>query len=366
MSRVSIADILGLLGDGLGDRLPQNKQRFRRFLLQDKWLPSDFRPWISECLARGSSRNQQFFYALQDIIVAIGAHLGMQVDFGPYSASDVEISYDGCWSSADAIILVEVKARPWPVANVSQLGAYMDRYALRYELSPNRVFGLFAVGHGDFQPLADQIKGSAYRHRVKVATFEDLLRLWQLKIDLSYSAGEVRAGKLVQQLLLPFESVALGPLLDIITEVARREGTAIAEGAEEGLDQPWTKSELFQVLERCHPAQKVLLAALADAEGEELPGRELMHRMRLLAKQHPNLLKPSTITNTQFAAALSHFARLRRERGKQPIVERTPRGYKISDAYRDWVSEWVRRRGLWPDQEPPLSGLEEDTEGPHV
>lgn len=360
MPNVSIADILQLLGDdGLEERYDARKNRFRALINQAKWAPDSFRVWMDECLERSSPASPMFAYAFQDLVVSVGHHLGMRIEFGLYSRSQ-DIGYDGKWTtSSGRLILVEAKAAPWPIPSVHQLGSYMERYAIRFGVSPDGIFGLFVLGPGDALPLIDQIKGSEFRNRMKLIQSADLLRLWDLKRRLEESMDGASAGRMVQSLLLPFESVNVGSLLDIIYEVWQR-GEAAATPADPGSEE-WRRSELLQLLNGCAPSQRALVAALASCGPDPSPADTVVEYMKQAATRMAEAIDAENVTRRTLQGALAAFGKNRRDKHKESLVEATSEGYRIAPRYYDWVLDWAGERGLAASAENQgrLAGLDD-------
>ena len=375
MPNVSIADILRLLGDdGLEERYDARKNRFRALITQPKWTPDDFRAWIADCLEHLSPTAPMYAFAFQDLVVAVGHHLGMTAEFGLYSHSP-DIAYDGKWTTlASRIILVEAKASPWPVPSVHQLGSYMERYAIRYSVSPGTIFGLYVVGPGDCLPVIDQIKGSEFRNRMKLIQSEDLLRLWDLKIRLEQSMDPTAAARMVQSLLLPFESVNVGSLLDIIYEVWQR-----GESGEPKIEVPntgeWRRSEVLQLLDAAAPSQRALLAALASIGPDPSLADTVVEYMKQAATRMSEAIDADTVTRRTLQGALAAFGRSRRDKHKESLVENTAEGYRITPRYYHWIADSAGELGLslprptgpsiasavWTTPRPPLNGAKSPT-----
>jgi hypothetical protein len=365
MAQVSLSDILSLLGEQcLHDRYQDSKTRFRRFISQPKFTPQDFKPWIDECLEKGSSARPAYFYAFQDMVVSIGAHLGMSVEYGLYARSQ-DIGYDGRWTAADGrIILLEVKTSPWPVPSVHQLGTYMSRYAAHSNVDPAMIYGLFVIGPGDFTPVLDQIKGSEYRTRMKMIEVSDLLSLWQLHIDLRSRLGAEQVSYTVQNLLFPFESVNVGALLELIREVARRANSEAEKGEDEVQYQPqeWGRSELIAVLDAAAPAQRTLVAALCAINSEAATSLDVVALMRAVGRECPGLLPPESISQRTFSGAVSSLHRLCHEKNRETFFERTVHGYRIREHYLEWITEWAMANGLFVANLPHQYRLQPDVE----
>ncbi len=366
MGQISLTDILDLLGEeALEDRHPARKARFRRLLAQPKWMPADLKPWIDECLEKGSQARPIYFHAFQDIVVSVGLHLGMKAEYGLYGRSQ-EIGYDGKWNAAsDRVILLEVKTSPWPVPSVHQLGSYMSRYATHFGLDPDTVYGLFVVGPGDFTPLLDQIKGGEYRSRMKMIEVSDLLSLWQLKLDLEARAWVGPVSPTVQNLLFPFESVNVGSILALIQEVAvRSQSPADADPPQDAPEaQEWSRSELLELLGATTPAQRTLICALCAAGGDALATDAVVSLMSTAARECPGLMPPDNITSRTFAGAIASLHRLCQHRSREIFFERTPDGYRLGDTYLDWVVEWASGQQLVITPEAPEFTLGSEASG---
>ncbi len=362
MPNVSIADILQLLGeDGLEERYDARKSRFRALITQPKWTPDDFRTWIADCLDQLSPSAPMFAFAFQDLVVAVGHHLGMTADFGLYSHSP-DIAYDGKWTTlASRTILVEAKASLWPVPSVHQLGSYMERYAVRYSVSPSSIFGLYVTGPGDALPVIDQIKGSEFRNRMKLIQYDDLLRLWDLKIRLEESMDQISALPMVQSLLLPFESVNVGSLLDIIYEVWQR-GEGSDPKQEELPPSEWRHSEILQLLDSAAPSQRALLAALASIGPDASLADTVVEYMKEAATRMAEAIDADAVTRRTLQGALAAFGRSRSDKRKESLVENTAEGYRITPKYFHWIADWAGEHGLVPAHRPQrrLHGLEDD------
>ena len=367
VARTSIADILALLGGpGLHSSTTDARERFRAFLRLPKWQPEDIRLWIDECLELAGRARTEYYYALQDIVVSIGVHLGFETEFGLYAATGADIPYDGRWQAVTGeSILIEVKSSPWPLASVGQLGQYMDGYAAIARRRAHGVFGLYAIGHGDFTGIIDQIKGSDYRNRIKVVSFGDLLRLFALRDILERQMTAERAMQVIQRLLLPFESVNIGSIIEIIQGVA---AGALTEPV--GPDEPsggpgdrqWRRSELRAFLDDCQANQVAMLLALCTAPGGELSSGEVATRMRLLAPTIPGLDAGQPFTIRTIGGARSGLSKREQQLGRDSVIAGANGCYRLREQYREWVVEWFTERGLWPVQMPLEPEVEEGVE----
>jgi hypothetical protein len=364
MAAVSIGDILLLLGEiGLDDQRPEARDRFRRMLAQGKWQVADLRQWIEECLQSGSRVQPQFYYALQDIVTSLGYHLGMEVEYGSYAGSQSAIAFDGRWTLANGqTILVEVKSNPWPLGSAGQLGNYMELFCQRYRRPPTEVFGLFAIGSGDFQPIIDQIKGSEFRNRQKVVSFEDLLRMVEVAQRLPCKNGQA-AVSLAQNLLLPFESVNVGTLLDIITQVSesrveaaraerKPETTAPRTGLFREPARPgdglceWQRPELEEYLDTCKPMQYALVMALAFSPQPWVNLDRMVELMQAATGYIPGMPQGYTCTPKAVGGARSGISKRQQQLGREAFIVTRGTRYTLHERYRAWIRDWLTEQGL--------------------
>jgi hypothetical protein len=349
----SITDVLALIGGpGLDDSSKEARQRFRQFLCQPKWSPDDLRGWIDECMEMASRARSDYYFALQDLVVSIGTHLGFEVEFGSYMASDADIPFDGKWRSITGEeILVEVKSSPWPLGSTSQVCQYMELYSEYTGIEPDQVFGLYAIGGGDFTGLSDQIRGSDYRNRLKVASFHDLLRMFSLREILVQQLPTERTLQVLQHLLLPLENVNVTGLVDIIQGVAYAamptpEHSPSADPTI--LQRQWRRSELRDFLEECQPNQIAMLMALVTSPRPEITGDEMVQRMRAIWRYVPGLDESQPCTSKNIGGARSGFSKREQLLGKDSIIESFNGLYCIREECREWVAEWLRSRGILP------------------
>jgi hypothetical protein len=353
MATTSIGDILLLLGDeGLDDQYPECRDRFRRYLMQSKWEPSDVRGWIEECQEYGSRSQPHFYYALQDIVTSLGHQLGMEVEYGSYGGATAPIPFDGCWTLASGqILLIEVKSALCPFGSATQLGRYMDALCKLRHRAPSEVLGLLAIGSGDFQPIIDQIKGSDYRNRQKLISFDDLIGLVELARQMARTSGPSSLN-LIQNLLMPFESVNVGSLLDIITQISQSHGAPekIARSAEslfiDSVPTHWQKTELCSFLDSCKPMQYALLMALAFSPQQWTGLGRLIELMQVAADRAPGLPVGYVCSAKTVGGARSGLSKRQQQAGKEPFILTRGTRYALHERYLDWTREWLVEQGM--------------------
>ncbi len=338
-----------IIGGQLSDGNETLKTRFREFLAED-WDIENYEFWIQDCLANGLHRE------LQDILVSLGAKLGLEVEYGRYAGKQGEIGVDGIWKRPTGeVIALEIKAATWPGPDISQLANYMNQLAKERGWDTSKVYGLYIVGDQNTVSLVAQIKGS-HPKDMRVIRYTDLLRLYQLKMDLDNISGtELGAGK-IQKILLPLENVDIGEFISLILEIAEFKHASEEVPEEvEGEDTEtetftaWSSSDLVEYLNESTPIQKALLAILARA-----PTDEWVWRKQIIAEM-PALLKrlgadeqyraPSGYT---IAAALAGMTMRRKPLRKESVTKTQMHGKKmaLAEQYASQIKQWLASQKL--------------------
>ena len=192
MAELSMGDMLSLVGDELDDETAA-KERFRDFLLNPKWGPDEFETWIQECLNQAGGENANWTRALQDAVVAVGGHLGFEVEFGRYEDSGPEeATFDGLWRRAmGEAILIEVIASTTSTTSVDGLGASLRRCEELRGAGQNSVSGLCVVGNAAPNLMVSLAGDNQHNDWLSFITVKDLISLWRLKIDLEDMVGRL-------------------------------------------------------------------------------------------------------------------------------------------------------------------------------
>jgi len=347
-------DILHLINWDLDDK-SETKDRFREFLLKDRWQPEHFEAWIQECVSKGDASHKIWYNALQDVTVAIGSHLGFDVEFGRYSGSKQEIAFDGLWRrTSGEVILVEVKASGWPVTSIGQLGQYVEQYTELHGASETDVFGLYVIGGSDVQHLIDQIKGGKYRNRLRLISFKDLIALWRLKADLDTITGKDTSATRVQNILLPIESVNVGNFVQLMLEVAELKSAAIVDQPPVQptgpTAEPWEKAELFSFFQGNTDWQNACLTVLSSTDEERIPSNRLLRLAAKVAEVHFPSVAEEPLKNV--AGPRAGF-KMRRGDKEDFISSKWDSDgtqwqnfYWLKPQYREWIREWISSRGF--------------------
>lgn len=341
-----------LLSEPLTDRAEESKTRFRSFVAQSKWAIDDYRDWLTECSEKGGrdKEGRVYYNAVQDIIVSLGKRLGMDIEYGRYSGSQHEAAFDGLWKrESGEVIVLEVKNSPWPVDKVRQLGDYLAKLAAQDGWDPQNIYGLYAIGPGDYEALITQIRGSEWRNQMRLISFENLLRLTELANQLDAVGGPGTGAAKAQRILLPVETIDVGNLIDLITEIAEfRRQEAVEEGEEEAEEKGagtalWERPILLDYLRNTTSFQKALLGSLAGVRDEWISRKQLLHLMSKVATVLPDA-KGHEMTGYTIAGAR---AGLKMRRGdKEDIIEQREKRYRLREEYREIVTNWAEAEGL--------------------
>lgn len=273
---LSLENINLLLKDELKDG-NQASKTFRDFITQESWGYTNFKAWIDEAIEKGYHRH------LQDLVVVLGNHLGLEIEFGHYQSSREDISFDGLWKKPGGeYIVLEVKTRGWIAHEIGQLGGYMDELRERREIPDEKLFGIYVLGGIQGDALADQIRGSAWRDRIRLISCDDLLKLFKLRDDLASLEIEDTDQK-IRGILLPIDNINIGHLVNVIIEIAEFK-RALAEAEDEEVEEPvseraWTGEELAGFLGNRTSNQRALFEVLARQSGK-ISRKKLVEEMQ--------------------------------------------------------------------------------------
>ena len=341
---MKMVQIQHITGGQLSDRNEELKERFRDFL-DDDWDVDNYEFWIKECLE--SNLNKE----LQDILVSLGAKVGFSIEYGRYVGKQGEIGADGIWElPTKEVIVLEVKAATWTGPDISQLADYMTKLTQERGWDSSNVYGLYIVGDQNTTSLVAQIKGS-HPKDMRVIKYEDLLKLYQLKLDLDNVGVPGSGTEKIQKLLLPIENIDVGDFISLILEIAEfkqateeEESETEDDGAEPISLDAWSSSELANYLGECTPIQKILLAILSRASaGEWVWRKQIIAEMPALLVQlgvEEHYKAPSGYT---IAGAMTGLTMRRRPLRKESIIKKQMHGQKmaIAEQYLPQIKKWL-------------------------
>jgi predicted transport protein len=189
-------------------------RRFRASIEDEETVGiDDLERWIDTCLTKSGP---PYNFALQDIVNAIGKRLGFEVAYGLYQGRPGKTGYDGLWGSVlGKHIVVDTKTTGAYTIDPGQIMGYIDQIAAKQqeEITAANTFGLFVVGRFDSGPLENSIRGAGLQNKLRVITCSDLLKLLQLKQRNNLTHEQVL------RLILPFDNVNVGQLLQVIETI---------------------------------------------------------------------------------------------------------------------------------------------------
>lgn len=242
-----------------------------RSTLRDRASRGDVESLMYEAIEGTESYHNK---ALQDIVNNIGERLGFDVEYGRYRGTPGEIGYDGYWVSDNpsghrAHIVVETKkATAFKIDPEEQPGGYMEELSSDADIDRESVFGLIAIGEDDARSVVQTVRGSRFRDQIRIISCGRLLELLEIKEDSDLSHGQVA------QLLLPMDTIDVGNLVDLVTDVVR---SSVGAGPDEPelVDGPSRADDegIWDRLEEAHGIKEV------DGEivlNDELTGAENM------------------------------------------------------------------------------------------
>ena len=226
---------------------------------------------------------------LQDIVNALGAHIGFNVEFGLYQGKKGAIGFDGYWWLPNIHLIVECKTTDAYRINTGTLRKYAMELAAERELEEMPDI-LLVVGRVDTGDIEAQIRGSRMDDRISVIGAESLL-------DFAKTIGALAGGPAtnkLREMLIPRDHTRLDDLSLLISEVVYETRQVATESMDDSSDSATpdylNKSDLTAARE------KVLDRIAADAgELTLVPGTKnrfvadsngLLHVLFMSSKKH--------------------------------------------------------------------------------
>jgi hypothetical protein len=212
MVELTLNRIVGLAGDwNDGSRA---SEQFREIIGDEQATTDEIEAYLLEAM-EGTERYHN--RALQDLVNNIGRRLGFEVEYGVYQGRSDTIGYDGHWKSTatedDTHLVVETKKTTAYSIDPGQAGDYMDELTNEESVDRSQVYGLYVIGEGDVETVAQTVFGSQYRDRMRVITAQRLLDLLEIQEDSGLRHDQV------VDVLLPINAVDVGQLVGLIQDV---------------------------------------------------------------------------------------------------------------------------------------------------
>lgn len=212
MVELTLDRIVGLAGDwNDGSRA---SEQFREIIEDEQTMTEEIEAYLLEAM---DGTEQYHNRALQDLVNNIGRRLGFEVEYGIYQGRSDTIGYDGHWTSTateeDIHLVVETKKTTAYAIDPGQAGEYMDELTSEEDIDRSQVYGLYVIGKGDVETVAQTVFGSQYRDRMRVITAQRLLDLLEIQEDSGLRHDQV------VDVLLPINAVDVGQLVGLIQEV---------------------------------------------------------------------------------------------------------------------------------------------------
>lgn len=151
---------------------------------------------------------------LQDIVNALGVHIGFNVEFGLYKGKAGAIGFDGYWWLPNIHLIVECKTTDAYRISTDIVNNYALELAAERGLN-KRPDILLVVGRVDTGDIEAQIRGSRMDDRMSVIGVDSLLGFAR---TISELAGGPATDKL-RQTLVPQDHTRLDQLSSLISEV---------------------------------------------------------------------------------------------------------------------------------------------------
>jgi hypothetical protein len=226
----SFRQIIQLAGDGRLRDGNGASQELRDWLAA---IPLErLRSCVEECLAESFDDGP---LALQDAANEIVARLGFQVSRGRYRGVRGEVGNDGLWRTDDGFsLLVEVKTTDTYRINLDTVAGYRNELVRNDKIASQRSSILIAVGRQDTGDLEAQIRGSRHAWDIRLISLESLLRLAEVKDELS----DLDTSNKINQLLRPVEFTRLDGIVELLFATKKDLETTTAVAPPEDVKQP--------------------------------------------------------------------------------------------------------------------------------
>lgn len=204
----SFRQVIQVAGDG---RL---RDANRTSVEVQEWLAeipiSKLRSCIAECLDQPFEEGG---FALQDCANEIGQRLGFDVTPGKYRGVKGEVGNDGLWRSGDGFaLLIEVKTTDAYRVNLDTVAGYREKLIADEQISRSKSSIVIAVGRQDTGDLEAQIRGSRHAWDIRLISIEALLRLAEIKEELS----DPETSRRINQILRPVEYTRLDEIVQLL------------------------------------------------------------------------------------------------------------------------------------------------------
>ena len=346
---MKLRELLDLV-EPLGDDT-EGSRKFRRHIGSQERTTEEIKNWLNECIEKSSGAHDPYNRAFQDLVVSLGRRLGFEINYGRYAGKAGEDNYDGIWRTKDGdTIVVEVKTTTWPIGSINQLGNYLDELSRKENIK--NIYGLYVIGKLTTHALIEQILGSKYKDRMRIIEYTDLMEILNLKEKLTSRFGKKKALEKVQNLLLPVESINIGNIVRLIVDIttvkkAPPEEETKEEGNQKPESQQWTKEELLSFLKDRTPYQKVLLAAIVQADEDPAHFNTVISLMNEIVHRTPSLGINKELTGRQIAGTRAGMTANRKRLKKERIIIEKNWWYKIRENYKQTVIDWAKTEGLW-------------------
>lgn len=228
MVELTLDRIVSLAGDWNDDS--RASEQFREIIEDEQTTTEEIEAYLLEAM---DGTEQYHNRALQDLVNNIGRRLGFEVEYGVYQGRSGTIGYDGHWTSTatedDTHLVVETKKTTAYSIDPGQAGEYMDELTSEEDVERSQVYGLYVIGEGDVETVAQTVFGSQYRDRMRVITAQRLLDLLEIQEDSGLRHDQV------VDVLLPINAVDVGQLVGLIQDVIEfREDDSTAGGSTGG------------------------------------------------------------------------------------------------------------------------------------
>ncbi len=323
----------------------------------------------------------QYNRAFQDLINCLGRFMGFEVVFGRYQGVQGQIGFDGLWKSPSGFCLViEVKTTEVYAIKTSTLMSYINELISEKTITNlDHALGLYVVGRSDpeVRQLENAILAEKRMDNLRVISAESLLSLAELMKKFNVSHEDILAilrpsGPIIDSVIDLMERLAKPG----VTEEPKKESTETeiksgesqcqipnTNGTTEKItsvsspEETWKIEELMRYLNDATPYQRLLLAALAQADEGPTTRKKIISLMNIIVGKRPAENINKKISGRDIAGARAGLKLRRKDLKKEDVITskwdpaERDRTYIIKNGYKKSVMEWVKQNNLWVKEE---------------
>lgn len=325
--------------------------------------------------------------------------MGFEIVFGRYQGVQGQIGFDGLWKSPSGFsLVVEVKTTEVYAIKTSTLMSYINELISEKTVTDlDHALGLYVVGRSDpeVRQLENAILAEKRMDNLRVISAESLLSLAELMKKFNVSHEDILAilrpsGPIIDSVIdlmvrLAQPGITVEPKKEAIETKMKNDSAncrdlkeknrmninnkiSVADitnsdqiaSVEPTIEESWKIDELKHYLNDAKPYQRLLLAALIQADKEPTTRKTIISLMNKIAGKKPSENIDKRISGRDIAGARAGLKLRRKNLKKEDVIQSSwspterDRVYKIKNDYKQSIIEWAKQEDLWIKDEPGM------------